>query len=322
MARHNLPRISGWHHAQRWFNNEKKVRSSKWGEDERPLITGRYRAAEHRFRLRHNQHLDTYEAICHSSSLITWYPKDEDGHYRTDVWLPSSWDTQVTREFLWRVGHFLPYNNHNTFTDTNGDKANMLLMAHPHGPSCVITVDEDDRLVREKSKHLLAYKRKATPAWSAAKTAVLTSLAPMIDLAVLRVEEKLAPAAVRTSPHELNYLGRPFSGGAPFSREKLYRLREGTASSTDIDAFLDAAREVYVTLYAKRRYRAAETPPPPTADEFRKSLESQLVSFMSSELDRHRRKQYLPMFEPFKGAIYNSQSFEPEPQDDDPTEEG
>jgi len=193
---HKLPRFySGYPEAARHFNNTKKPRNVKWGEDERPL----YKVSMHHYRLvrgpvDQNGDAEYYDAVLYRTPMLRLFKPKEDG--TTVLWVRNH-RSVTSRKFLYRVGgiysgmpvtpseggeRHLPLAtscDSDWFCPTNNVKV-------PSGWSAVITRD-DKGVVLGGSAHRPVYTRATTPEDTALRKEFKQAIAYYADMFVLRM---------------------------------------------------------------------------------------------------------------------------------------
>ena len=92
----NVERICGYNQAARYFEETKKPRTVKWGEDERPL----YNTRSHHYRIvkGEDSYAKYFDLVLYSTSMIRYYKPSLTGEHRVLVRGHSS---TASRAFLW-----------------------------------------------------------------------------------------------------------------------------------------------------------------------------------------------------------------------------
>ena len=95
----NVERISGYNQAARYFEETKKPRTVKWGEDERPL----YNTRSHHYRIVKGEEkgVPYYDLVLYATPMIRYYKPDANNHQRV---LVRNHYSSASGNFLWHHG--------------------------------------------------------------------------------------------------------------------------------------------------------------------------------------------------------------------------
>lgn len=224
-AIHNLPTISGYPQAQRYFNGTRKPpRSKRWEEHQRPLHTTsatHYRIERSTTTLHGSP--EFYDLMLYGTSMARYFQPEADGS--SVVWLRNH-NSTTSRQFLWRVANFsghsvreawdtteqqgagqtvkrpvrIPLNTNvrGAFTADNG-------VTVPSEWSAVLTF-KDNGLVLERSAHRPVHIKRTSKDATAQRTAFINKLKPYIDTLLLSIPSVHAATTIHGSD------GRAFQG--------------------------------------------------------------------------------------------------------------
>jgi len=193
---HELPNFHGGYPAAvRHFNETKKPRSVKWGEDERPL----YKVSMHHYRLVRGPvdqfgDAEYYDAVLYKTPMLRLFKPKEDG--TVAKWV-RNYDSQTSARFLCRVGNM--YSGMRVTTSEGGERWLPLStsctsdwfcltskVTVPSGWSAVITSD-DKGIVLGRSAHRPVYTPVATQEDIDLRKDFKQALAYYADMFVLRM---------------------------------------------------------------------------------------------------------------------------------------
>lgn len=185
----------GYPEAVRHFNNTKKPRSVKWGEDERPL----YKVSTHHYRLVRGPidqagDAEYYDAVLYHTPLLRLFKPKEDGTAAT--WI-RNYPSNTSAKFLFHVGNM---HSGMRVTTSEGKERRLPLSTScnydwsclannvkvPRGWSAVITYD-DKGVVLGRSAHRPVYTPVTTQEDVALRTDFKQALAYYADMFVLRM---------------------------------------------------------------------------------------------------------------------------------------
>lgn len=95
----NVKRICGYNQAARYFEETKKPRSAKWSDDERPL----YNTRSHHYRIikGNDNGVPFYDLVLYSTSMIRYYEPDASNNHRV---LVRGHYSAASGNFLWHHG--------------------------------------------------------------------------------------------------------------------------------------------------------------------------------------------------------------------------
>lgn len=200
----NCERIRGYNHAVRYFDETKKPRGKKWGDEERPL----YNSAAHHYRIVREDE-EYFDLVLYSTPMIRYLKPDADSY---TVLLHG--DTRSTSTaFLWNQGWATwagrgidPYCAPlNPYQQRDWEAENGVLV--PEGWAAVLVFDEKGKLQLDRSAHRPVYRRVSNEEDGVRRAQFKASLDVYIDMMVLRVPEfhRLGETSWER--------GRPYKGG-------------------------------------------------------------------------------------------------------------
>lgn len=232
-AIHNLPTISGYPQAQRYFNETRKPpRSKRWEEHQRPLHTTsatHYRIERSATTLQGSP--EFYDLMLYGTSMARYFQPEADGS--SVVWLRNH-NSTTSRQFLWRVANFsghsvreawdttdqqekrqpkrpvrIPLSTYvsSAFTADNG-------VTVPSSWSAVLTF-KDNGLVLERSAHRPVYIKRTSKDATATRTEFMDKLKPYIDILLLSIPSVHAETKIKRDD------GRAFKGIDYYPRNKV-----------------------------------------------------------------------------------------------------
>ena len=311
----NVKRICGYNQAARYFEETKKPRSAKWSDDERPL----YNTRSHHYRIikGNDNGVPFYDLVLYSTSMIRYYEPDASNNHRV---LVRGHYSAASGNFLWhhgfargktlecvdgygnvRAGKLLL--NHATH---NAEKygvpynwsADLLFLGDPTDahPACIDLT---------RSRHIPGYKAASSDDDKARRKALRNTVDHWIELLGYRLDEYLN-TEITTNKWQKQRSGEAFTSALELLtwkeqdviREAVNHAldHEGDMQFMDGEMFVNAmtqlghavathlqgVRENQANMgwdYNTHKYIMAEIKPVTRAD-FRKSMESHLISLL------------------------------------------
>ena len=307
----NVTRISGYNQAARYFEETKKPRTVRWGEDERPL----YNTASHHYRIvkGNNNGTPYYDLVLYSTSMIRYYKPAINGEQRVLVRGHSS---AASRAFVWRHGMGMgrSINVRDGYGLIREGKLVLNPATHnsdtfgvPYNWSADLLFT-DDRLYTvdvTRSRHIPIYKAASSDEDKAKRKQLKQTVDHWIELLGYRLDEYLN-TELNTERWQKQRAGESFTSaidllngherGMLLNGIKLVLEREDS-SWLELEGFVNAmtklghavvthlqgvrenqARSVWD--YQARAYTPTKPIEPVTRAAFRKSMESHLVSLL------------------------------------------
>jgi hypothetical protein len=305
----NLKRICGYNQAARYFQETKKPRTVRWGEDERPL----YNTRSHHYRIvkGEDSFAAYYDLVLYSTSLIRYYKPDANNHQRVLVRGHSS---TASRSFLWH--HGMGMTRHLWCIDGYGvGREGKLLLNHavhnsdkfgvPYNWSADLTFTDPDLTTIDltRSRHVPGYKAASSDEDKAKRKQLKTTVDHWIELLGYRLDEYLN-TEIDTNKWHKQRAGESFTSALDLLSWKehaeikvsLQHAIEGGDLICDegftnamaqlghaVATHLQGVRENKANMgwdYEKHAY-IMDAVKPITRADFRKSMESHLISLLN-----------------------------------------
>lgn len=306
----NVTRISGYNQAARYFEETKKPRTVRWGEDERPL----YNTASHHYRIVKGNDNGTpyYDLVLYSTSMIRYYKPTTNGEQRVLVRGHSS---AASRAFVWR--HGMGLNRHLWCIDGNGEGREGKLLLNqavhnaekfgvPYNWSADLTFTDPDLTTIDltRSRHIPGYKAATSPEDSAKRKQLKQTVDHWIELLGYRLDEYLN-TEIDTNRWQKQRAGESFTSALDMLawaeqdaiRSSLqFVLESGDQAELGGESFVNAMTKLGHAVvthlqgvrenqargrwnYNTRQYDRSPLEPV-TRAAFRKSMESHLISLL------------------------------------------
>lgn len=305
----NVERICGYNQAARYFAETKKPRTVRWGEDERPL----YNTRSHHYRIVKGEDngWKYYDLVLYSTSMIRYYQPNALNEHRV---LVRGHDLTTSRAFLWHHGFGM--SKLLRCVDGNGQVREGKLVLNPathtsdtFGVPYNWSADllfTDDRLYTvdaTRSRHIPIYKTASSDEDKAKRKQLKQAVDHWIELLGYRLEEYLN-TKIDTYKWQLQRAGEAFTSALDLLTYKecgVVKNAIDCAMSEDktnmeSEAFTNAMTQLGHAVathlkgvrenqargrwnYITRQYDR-EPPKPVTRADFRKSMESHLVSLL------------------------------------------
>ena len=314
----NVKRICGYNQAARYFEETKKPRSAKWSDDERPLYNTR--SHHYRILKGNDNGVPFYDLVLYSTSMIRYYEPDASNNHRVLVrghYSAASgnflWHHGFARnKGLWcvdangqgREGKLLL--NHYTEKATDhgvphGWSADLLFIGEP---------SDGYKVLLDKSRHIPGYKAATSPEDSAKRRQLKQTVDHWIELLGYRLDEYLN-TEITTNKWQKQRSGEAFTsalelltykecdvireavnhaldheGDMQFMDGEMFvnaMTQLGHAVATHLQGVRENQREVrrgYDENGVWRTLFEGELKPVTRAD-FRKSMESHLISLLN-----------------------------------------
>lgn len=309
----NVKRISGYNQAARYFEETKKPRSAKWSDDERPL----YNTRSHHYRIikGNDNGVPFYDLVLYSTSMIRYYEPNQNNEHRV---LVRGHYSAASGNFLWH--HGFARNKGLWCVDANGQgREGKLLLNHdthkatdhgvPHGWSAdLMFIGEPSdgyKVLLDKSRHIPGYKAATSPEDSAKRKQLKQTVDHWIELLGYRLDEYLN-TEINTNKWQRQRSGEAFTSAADLLswkeqdaiRHALKNVLDGddqgamsdeefvnamTQLGHAVATHLQGVRQNQANMgwdYDAHKYIMAEIKPVTRAD-FRKSMESHLISLLN-----------------------------------------
>ena len=317
----NVKRISGYNQAARYFEETKKPKTSRWGEDERPL----YNTRSHHYRIVKgvDNGAQYYDLVLYSTSMIRYYKPDAYDHQRV---LVRGHYSCASGSFLWY--HGFARNRELACVDKFGAvRTGRLLLNHavhnsdqygvPYNWSAnLMFIGEPTdgyRIDLTRSCHVPGYKAASNAEDKAERKKLKVAVDHWIELLGYRLDDYLngTPDA---NNWQVQRAGGSFTSALDLIsysdrqsiQDALNRvIKADDASLMDSDSFVTAMTELGQAVtthlqgvrenkargrwdYQLRQYTPNGTPEPVTRDAFRKSMESHLISLLTLRIGTSR----------------------------------
>lgn len=307
----NVERICGYNQAARYFEETRKPRTVRWGEDERPL----YNTRSHHYRIvkGEDSYAKYYDLVLYSTSLIRYYKPSITGEQRV---LVRGYGSVASRAYLWHhcMGMGKPLN----CMDGNGFIRDGKLVLNPAvhdaekfgvpynwSADLMFTDDSLRTIDLTRSRHVPIYKAATSDEDKAKRKQLKQAVDHWIELLGYRLEEYLN-TPIDTNKWQLQRAGEAFTSAADLlswkEQDMLRRalkdtLSCGEAVALDSEEFVNAMTQlghaVATHLQEMRKVKAYQgwdyqnhcrimgEIKPVTRADFRKSMESHLISLLN-----------------------------------------
>ena len=306
----NTQRICGYNQAARYFEETRKPRTARWGEDERPL----YNTRSHHYRIVKGEEggVPFYDLVLYSTSMIRYYEPTPSNEQRVLVRGHSS---TTSRAFLWR--HGMGMGRLLNVVDAQGGVRDGKLVLNPetykatdhgvpHGWSADLMFTDDSLRTIDvtRSRHIPIYKAATSDEDKATRKQLKQAVDPWVELLGYRLEEYLN-TPIDTNKWQLQRAGEAFTSAADLlSFKECNVIREAMKcamvedkTNMESEAFTNAMTKLGHAVathlkgvrenqargrwnYITRQYDR-EPPKPVTRADFRKSMESHLISLLN-----------------------------------------
>ena len=305
----NIKRISGYNQAARYFEETRKPRTVKWGEDERPL----YNTRSYHYRIVKGSDIGGkyFDLVLYSTSMIRYYEPNALNEHRV---LVRGHGSTASHSFLWhhgmRMGRLL------NVVDAQGKVRDGRLMLNPetykatdygipHGWSADLLFTDDNlrNLDLTRSRHIPCYKAASSPEDSAKRKQLKQTVDHWIELLGYRLDEYLN-TEIEANRWRVQDAGRAFTSalemldynecgavksavesalcGGDLICDEVF-TNAMTKLGHAVVTHLQGVRENQVERrwnYDTRTYEVLTELQPVTRADFRKSMESHLVSLL------------------------------------------
>lgn len=309
---HNVTRICGYNQAARYFEETKKPRTVKWGEDERPL----YNTRSHHYRIVKGE--DYFDLVLYSTSMIRYYKPSLTGEQRV---LVRGHGSTASRAFVWHhcMGMGKPLNCVDGYGLIREGKLVLNQAVHaaekfgvPYNWSADLMFTDDSLRTIDvtRSRHIPIYKAATSDEDKAKRKQLKQTVDHWIELLGYRLEEYLN-TKIDTNKWQLQRAGEAFTSAADlltWNEQDMLRnglklvVEKEDSSWLELDGFVNAMTQlghaVATHLQGVRenkargrwkydsnlhKYVKEETKPlePVTRADFRKSMESHLISLLN-----------------------------------------
>lgn len=310
----NIKRISGYNQAARYFEETKKPKTSRWGEDERPL----YNTRSHHYRIVKgtDNGVPFYDLVLYATSMIRYYKPDAYDHQRV---LVRGHQSTASGNFLWyhgfargrelacvdgygaiRSGKLLlnqAVHNADKYGVPYNWSANLMFIGEP---------TDGYRIDLTRSCHVPGYKAASSAEDKAERKKLKVALDHWIELLGYRLDDYLngKPDA---NNWQVQRAGESFTSALDLIsysdiqsiRDALKAvLKDDDASLMDSEHFVNAMTELGQAVtthlqgirenkaqgrwdYQLRQYTENKPVEPVTRDDFRKSMESHIISLLN-----------------------------------------
>lgn len=306
----NVKRICGYNQAARYFEETKKPRSAKWSDGERPL----YNTRSYHYRIVKGEEngVSFYDLVLYSTSMIRYYEPTPSNEHRV---LVRGHYSAASGNFLWH--HGFARNKGLWCVDANGQgREGKLLLNHytekatDHGvpynwsADLMFTDDSLRSIDLTRSRHVPGYKAATSPEDSAKRKQLKQAVDHWIELLGYRLDEYLN-TELDTTKWQKQRAGEAFTSALDLLTYKecdairgavqaaLGGAVEAMGSESFVNAMTQLGHSVATHLqgirenkargawdYQKRCYSEAKPVEPVTRADFRKSMESHLVSLL------------------------------------------
>lgn len=313
----NVKRICGYNQAARYFEETKKPRSAKWSDDERPL----YNTRSYHYRIVKGEEngVSFYDLVLYSTSMIRYYeptPSNDHrvlvrGHYSAAsgnfLW-HHGFARGKTLECVDGYGNvragklLLNHATHNAekYGVPYNWSADLMFVGNP--------IDAY-RIDLTRSRHIPGYKAAASDDDKARRKALRNTVDHWIELLGYRLDEYLN-TEITTNKWQKQRSGEAFTSALELLtykecdviREAVKGVIDGIVDAMDSEEFVNAMTQLghavatHLQGFKKnkseggwvydsnlRKYVKEETKPlePVTRADFRKSMESHLISLLN-----------------------------------------
>lgn len=304
----NIKAISGYDQAFRFFNQTKKPKTARWAEDERPL----YNTRSLHYKIVRGDNADYFDLVNYDTALIRYYKPDANGDQRI---LVRDWESAVSRQFLrhhgWYQGKVL------RVLDGDAVRNGKLLLnrltwkAQEHGVEREFSADitvigsssaEAPLIDLTRSRHIPGYKAASSAEDKAKRKQLKQTVDHWIELLGYRLDEYLN-TEITTNKWQKQRSGEAFTSALELLtykecdvvREAVNHAMDGFDLVCDED-FANAMTKLgHAVVTHLQGVRLNQTPrrwdhelrtvvwdvqQPITRADFRKSMESHLVSLL------------------------------------------
>lgn len=313
---HNVTRISGYNQAARYFEETKKPRTVKWGEDERPL----YNTRSHHYRIVKGEENGAryYDLVLYATPMIRYYEPNQNNEHRV---LVRGHGSSASGNFLWH--HGMGRNKSLWCIDGNGQgrEGKLLLNQAVHNAekfgvpynwsADLMFTDSSLRSIDlTRSRHIPGYKAASSDEDKAKRKQLKQAVDHWIELLGYRLEEYLN-TEIDTNKWNIQRVGEAFTSATDLmtwaEQDVLRRALKDTPScgeevAMDSEDFVNAMTQLghAVATHLQglkenkarggwkydinlRQYVKQEDKPlePVTRADFRKSMESHLISLLN-----------------------------------------
>jgi len=308
---HNVTRICGYNQAARYFEETRKPRTVRWGEDERPL----YNTRSHHYRIvkGEDSYAKYYDLVLYSTSMIRYYKPSLTGEQRVLVRGHSS---TASRAFVWR--HCMGMGRLLNLKDGYGFIREGKLVLNPAvhiaekfgvpynwSADLMFTDDSLRTIGLTRSRHVPIYKAATSDEDKAKRKQLKQAVDRWIELLGYRLEEYLN-TEIDTNKWQLQRAGEAFTSAADLlSWKEQDAIRHALKNALDgddqgamsdegfVNAMTQLGHAVATHLQGVRENKARgrwnyntrqydrEPLEPVTRADFRKSMESHLISLLN-----------------------------------------
>lgn len=306
----NVERICGYNQAARYFEETKKPRTVKWGEDERPL----YNTRSHHYRIVKGSDIGGkyYDLVLYATSMIRYYEPNQNNEHRV---LVRGHGSCASRAFLWHhcMGMGKPLNCMDGHGNVREGKLLLNQAVHtaekfgvPYNWSAdlMFTNDTLRTIDLTRSRHIPGYKSAASDEDKAKRKQLKQTVDHWVELLGYRLEEYLN-TEIDANQWRVRNAGSAFTSALEMLewkesnaiREAVLGVLDGIVDAMDGETFVNAMTKlghaVATHLQGVRENRARgawdyqklayEMNPvePVTRADFRKSMESHLISLLN-----------------------------------------
>lgn len=308
---HNVTRISGYNQAARYFEETKKPRTVKWGEDERPL----YNTRSHHYRIVKGEDNGGkyYDLVLYATSMIRYYAPNQNNEYRV---LVRGHGSSASGSFLWHHGFGRGKSLWCVDGDGQGREGKLLLnqavhnaekFGVPYNWSADLLFTDDSMLNLDltRSRHIPGYKAASSDEDKVKRKQLKQAVDHWIELLGYRLEEYLN-TKIDTDKWQLQRAGEAFTSAADLLsyeecdviREAVRGVLDGIVDAMDGEEFVNAMTQLGHAVathlqgvrenqarscwdYQLRKYTEEKPLEPVTRADFRKSMESHLISLLN-----------------------------------------
>ena len=309
----NVKRICGYNQAARYFEETKKPRSAKWADDERPL----YNTRSHHYRIvKGNDNGNTYyDLVLYATPMIRYYEPTPSNEHRV---LVRGHHSAASGNFLWHHG-FARGKTLECVDGYGNVRAGKLLLNHAthtavekNGVPCNWSADltfigepiDAYRIDLTRSRHIPGYKAAVSPEDSATRKKLKASVDHWVELLGYRLDEYLN-TEITTNKWQKQRAGESFTSALDLLTYKecdsirgaVRHAMEGNNLFLDSEDFVNAMTQLGHAVathlqgvrekqrgrswdYNLRTYVWEKEAEPVTRADFRKSMESHLISLL------------------------------------------
>lgn len=308
----NVERICGYNQAARYFEETKKPRTVKWGEDERPL----YNTRSHHYRIVKGEDIGGkyYDLVLYATSMIRYYEPDASGFNRV---LVRGHGSCASGNFLWWHGFMRGKELCCVDGEGNTRGGRLLLNQAVHNAEkfgvpynwsadlmFIGSPDDGYRIDLTRSRHIPGYKAASSDEDKAKRKQLKQAVDHWVELLGYRLEEYLN-TQIDANSWRVNNAGNAFTSALELLewkeqnaiREAVLGVLDGIVDAMDGETFVNAMTKLGHAVathlqgvrenkargawdYQKRAYEMNPIEPVTRAD-FRKSMESHLISLLN-----------------------------------------